>query len=179
MTRGEFAAHKRLRRLLLCGSVIAGTLQGQENLDIRFDPRETGELTWMDAAVMLLGCCVLYALWTAFAWLLQKHRLSIPWKALRLYVPSFTLTSAWIIFWVAGSTRISFGGIEEILLGIFALVNLPGVVVGGVMVAVIDSAQPWMKYVLGSAGWWVGWYGAVRFAEWKAWANVPVVLKVE
>ena len=179
MTREGSAAPKWLRRLFLCGPLLAEALEGQENLDIRFDPRETGELTWMEAAVLLLGCCVLYALWTALVWLLQKHRLRIPWKPLRFYVPTFTLTSAWIIFWVARSTWLSFGGTEEILLGMFALVNFPGVVIGGVMVAVIDSAQPWMKYVLGSAGWWVGWYGAVRFAEWKAWANVPVVLKVE
>jgi hypothetical protein len=166
-------------RALLCGSLLAGVIQGQESISITFDPRETGELTWMSGVGLFSICCALYALWTVLIGFLQKHRATLPWHALRFYLPTMTLSSAWLVFGVARSSRLSLGGAGELLLGIFALANLPGVLVGGLTLTGVDLAPGWLQFILGSAGWWVGWHAAVRLAEWKAWVNVPVALKIE
>ena len=145
--------------------------QGQERA-ISFDPVETGELTGEDYTILLLGAFVVYALVRVFFWFIETHRLNIPWQALRRIVPSGTLILAWIIFLAASV-------LPEVVAGVFLLLNLPAVIVGGPLVGLLDSAPRWQQAVVGSLGWWLGWYGAIRFAEWRAWSNVPVFLKID
>ena len=155
--------------LLFCG--VPHMVQGQERA-ISFDPRETGELTGEDYTILLLAAFVAYALVRVFFWFIESRRLTIPWQALRRIVPLGTLVLAWIIF-LASSV------LSEALVGVFLVLNLPGVAVGGPLASLLDSAPRWQQAVVGSVGWWLGWYGAIRFAEWMAWAGVPVALNIE
>ena len=155
--------------LLFC--LAPQMIHGQERA-VSFDPLETGKLTGEGYTILLLAAFVAYALVRVFFWFIESRRLSIPWQALRRIVPLGTLLLAWIIF-LASSV------LSEALVGIFLVLNLPAVAVGGALVSLLHSAPRWQQAVVGSLGWWLGWYGAIRFAEWKAWSNVPVYLKID
>ena len=148
----------------------AYTLLGQERV-VTFDIRETGKLSGEDYGYLLLAVFVGYALVRAFLWFIETRRLAIPWLILRRVVPLGTLLLMWVL-WFSSA-------LSETMLGVLLLLNLPAAVLASASAALPESVPLWGRVVIGSAGWWLGWYGAIRFAEWRAWTNVPVFLKID
>jgi hypothetical protein len=162
MTVGPNVTSRALLRVLPCGAASILLLRGQERA-VTFDIREAGELTWEDGALLLSAALAGYGLLRTFLWFIESRRLTIPWLTLRRVVPSGTLLLVWIILLISAAP-------SEALLGVFLVLNLPGVALGGALASLFTSAPRWQQAIVGSVGWWLGWYSAIRFAEWRAWA---------
>jgi hypothetical protein len=159
--------HCSLWWLLTCTRILGG----QERVEFSDFHEGRGEVTWWDFTILLFAAPVCYALARAFASFIETRRLTIPWRTLRRTIPAGTLIIAWCVWW----TQLS----SEAWTIAFLIVNLPAAVVAGISIAVLRSVPVWFQAIAGSVGWWLGWYGAIRLAEWKAWANVPAVLNID
>jgi hypothetical protein len=160
-------------------ALFASASIAQEDAPVRFDPRETGSLD-LDWSGYLIGTAIALAFLGAWWWLaasIERHRLRIPWKALRRVYP----TAAVLV-----GIAIRFAGPhmpEETLALIlipYVLLGLPGVIGAGVFVAFReDAANNLLTGVIMCVTAWLFCYGAVRFLEWRALLNVPVSLDLQ
>jgi hypothetical protein len=153
-------------------------LMAQEQVPVRFDPRETGELD-LDWLRFLLGTGLAFigvSAWWWFARFIERNRLRIPWRVLLYWWP--TLSAAGLIM-----LRFTGNGLPEALLaGIllpYVIVNLPGVVGAAVVYELLDGkTSPLLVGTIACAAMWLVTHCAVRVLEWRAWVNVPVLLNL-
>lgn len=161
--------------LLLCGAALAA----QEDVPVRFDPRETGALD-LDWSGYLIGTAIALAGVGAWWWLaatIERYRQMIPWRTLSYGYPTLVVT-------VGVGLRFTLQHIpEKVLVWILApyvAVSLPGVFGAGIVVAIREDAPNGL--LTGTAMCAMAWlfsYSAVRFLEWRAWLNVPLSLGLE
>jgi hypothetical protein len=151
-------------------------LFGQEGGTIRFDPRETGELTWQTGLIGLLFALACCGLWKLVTWLLETKRAKINWAKLRIWWPTAMLLWAWVM--LALSARNDSWGTEVLLL-VFGLLNFPALAAVAMLLALLNgAAHPavWLNILVGSFTMWSGNYILVRLAEWRAWINAAISL---
>jgi hypothetical protein len=88
------------------------------------------------------------------------------------------LVWGWVLVILLAGSELGGLALEAFVL-VFALINFPVLVVMGIPLAVLDrTVHPavWVNLLVGSLTMWSGNYFFARWAEWRAWLNVPVSL---
>ena len=161
--------------------LTAWTLMGQEGAGVRWDPRETGELdlNWkmfLVGFLLALACC---GLWKLLMSQLERNRATVNWNKARLWWPTAMLV--WGLVMLALLARGASGAALEVIFFVFGVLNFPVLVTILVLLGFVDQAiQPaiWLKILTSSLMLWGGNYFLVRLAEWRAWKNEPVSLRL-
>ena len=142
-------------------------------------------MRWSEAAYDVLVFLGLYGAWRCVRWFIESRRATIPWRALKHGVPSATLVGGWVLSWMTGAVENGPHAVAaERIAGFFYTITFPGVAGAGASIAAfnlihdMDKAPVWERLIAGSVGWWLAWYGVVRFLEWRAWANEPAMLDI-
>jgi hypothetical protein len=169
-----------LRILGLLG--LSGCLLGQDDTGIGWDPpdREGLMVTSEDALNLLLVALAFVGLWKLLVWFLENRRESFNWEKARLWWPTGMVFLGWAMLGLVNRGE-SFQPVSGVVLLAFVLLNLPPLLTVAMMVRLLDDtfhAPLWAQLVAGSLTMWSGEYLLVRFAEWRAWSNVPVLLRL-
>jgi hypothetical protein len=83
----------------------------------------------------------------------------------------------WVTLGVATLSRWE-GWALDALLCVFALVNLPAMLIGGLVLGLLNLPALWMRALIGSLAMWAVNYLMVRLAEWRAWSNARISLSI-
>src|ERR1700682_1598068 len=165
--------------LLACLEVA---LLGQaEAPSIAFDPREEGYSlsSWQSLLGHFIVGFALYGFWRGFTWLIERRREKTNWRRLRHFLPTTMLVLAWLMLGIGD--RISpqeDSVVFDLLTLVFVIVDLPAIVVFAVLAQCFDGITPWERPFVSSLCLWFVWYAILGFAEWRAWAYVPVSLDI-
>jgi hypothetical protein len=150
--------------------------QGEEPA---WDPHESGGLTlgWLTTLLGILAALGFCGLWRLFIWFLESKRSRINWRADRYWWPTAMLVWTWMMA-VLDAGGGSGGVVFDAILLIYALVNLPGLIVVVPVLDLCGRLAAWPRWIAGSIGMWATSYVIVHLAEWRAWINTPISLHI-
>ena len=137
-------------------------------------------VTTEDALNLLLVALALVGVWKLLVWFLESRRESFNWEKARLWWPAGMTFLGWAMLGLVNHGE-SFQPVSGVVLSVFVLLNLPPLLIVAMMVRLLDNtfhAPLWAQLVAGSMTMWSSEYLLVRLAEWRAWSNMPVVLRL-
>jgi hypothetical protein len=136
---------------------------------ITWDPVETGQMTWRGMLGVFAVVAACYGIWRLFLWLLERRRDRIPWNVIRLWWPTVMVAAGLLILALPSN-------LVERSLAVFAAVNLPALVVTGLVLGLVEDAPVSIRISVGSVTMWAASYAFIRFLEWRAFLRAPVRL---
>ncbi len=132
----------------------------------------------------ILFFLVCYGAWRGVRWFIESLGAKLPWRAIKLWVPSITLLGGCAATWAQSLENVPHAAAVQTLVGIFYSVNLPGTMGAAFSIDAfgvirdMDKAPAWERLLAGSVGWWLAWYAVVRFLEWRSSANNRTVVRI-
>lgn len=147
---------------LLGTTVLCSVLLAQESSSVSFCPRYP-EWSWGDSA--FVGLLFVFGILCVpgsrqFATWFRARTARFPWGRARRWVPGLMVASGWL--------AISTSDNLPALLIVWAIVNLPALVVASLLLSILSTLAEPLLWATGAIVVWLVWYGLIRWAEAKS-----------